>query len=204
VVWVFYDELKQAEKRIIMKKIKDTSPKPQTGRLQAFVLFLLISALIPHCASYAQSQIVWQSFGSAFANTKGAGSSNISVMGQSFVGEASGNGIHLRSGFGGFGSAMTSVKAPQEQIPLVYTLSQNYPNPFNPTTIISYELPIGGRINLKIYDLLGREVATLVDGQMEAGTHRVSFDASRVASGVYFYRIQAGSFTATKKLVLLK
>ncbi len=194
-----------------MKNIIDASPKPQTGRLQAFVLFLLISMLIPHCALYAQSKIVWQSFGFAFANTKDAGSINISVMGQSLVGEASGNGIHLRSGFGGFGSATTSVKAPQEQIPLVYTLSQNYPNPFNPSTVIAFGIPEASHVSVQIFDFVGREISTLINEDLIAGNYRRTFIADHLSSGVYFYRIVAASkngkarlFVETKKLMLIK
>jgi hypothetical protein len=98
----------------------------------------------------------------------------------------------------------TGVESAVGQTPQSYALHQNYPNPFNPTTVINYELPVAGQINLKVYDVLGREVATLVDGRMEAGEHQVSFDASRLASGIYFYQLQAGSFVASKKLVLLK
>jgi hypothetical protein len=89
-------------------------------------------------------------------------------------------------------------------LPTSFQLMQNYPNPFNPTTVISFQLATKSRVTLKVYDILGREVETLVDGALDTGLHQVSFDASRFASGVYFYRIQAGSFTATKKLMLLK
>jgi hypothetical protein len=89
-------------------------------------------------------------------------------------------------------------------LPTHFSLEQNYPNPFNPSTAISYDLPIAGRVTMKVYDVLGREVATLVDGFVEAGHHRETFDASRYTSGVYFYRLTAGDFTQTKKLLLLK
>ena len=98
----------------------------------------------------------------------------------------------------------TSVESPAEHTPVSYALRQNYPNPFNPTTVISYDLPAATKINLKVYDVLGREVATLVDGEMEAGVHQVSFDASRLASGIYFYRIAAGNYVTMKKMLLVK
>jgi hypothetical protein len=88
--------------------------------------------------------------------------------------------------------------------PLAFALGQNYPNPFNPTTRISFQLAAVGKVSLKIYDLLGREVETLVDGEMNAGFHLIVFDASRLSSGIYFYRLSAGEYAATKKLVLLK
>jgi hypothetical protein len=90
------------------------------------------------------------------------------------------------------------------KIPKNYALRQNYPNPFNPKTVISYQLPVMSRVSLKVYDMLGEEVATLFDGLRQAGYYDVIFDGIRLASGVYFYRIQAGSFAQTKKLVLLK
>jgi photosystem II stability/assembly factor-like uncharacterized protein len=89
-------------------------------------------------------------------------------------------------------------------IPGTPTLQQNYPNPFNPTTIISYSLPGSIRAVLKVYDVLGREVRTLVDEKQKAGYHNVTFQAADLPSGVYFYRLQAGTYSETKKLLLLK
>lgn len=89
-------------------------------------------------------------------------------------------------------------------VPSSCALYQNYPNPFNPTTAIRYHLPKDSRVTIKVYDILGREVATLVDGEESAGYHEVSFDGSRFATGVYFYKMTAGSYTAVKKLMLLK
>ena len=91
-----------------------------------------------------------------------------------------------------------------EGIPITYDLAQNFPNPFNPSTTILYQLPENGMVTLKIYDILGSEVATLVNEEKVAGRYEVNFNASSLASGVYIYKIQAGSFIASKKLVLLK
>jgi hypothetical protein len=95
--------------------------------------------------------------------------------------------------------------------PASFTLSQNYPNPFNPTTVISYQLPAFSHVALKVHDVLGREVATLVDETEKAGSYQAVWNASRYASGVYFYRLSAGSLSGqagtyhdTKKLLLLK
>lgn len=88
--------------------------------------------------------------------------------------------------------------------PSVYAVSQNYPNPFNPTTTIQYELPEASAVSVKVYDILGREVANLVDEFKNAGSYKVSFDASKLASGVYVYRIEAGKFNSVKKMVLMK
>jgi hypothetical protein len=89
-------------------------------------------------------------------------------------------------------------------LPKAYALQQNYPNPFNPATEIAFALPKAGLVTLKIYDLLGRQVTTLVNRSMQAGDHRISFDASSLASGIYFYRLESGGFSATRKMVLLK
>ncbi|MBU1650881.1 T9SS type A sorting domain-containing protein, partial [bacterium] len=89
-------------------------------------------------------------------------------------------------------------------IPLKYALYQNFPNPFNPTTAISYSLLALGHVNLSVYDIAGREVATLVDGYRDAGTHEVSFDASALSSGVYVYRLTTGAQTLSGKMVLMK
>ena len=85
-----------------------------------------------------------------------------------------------------------------------FMLAQNYPNPFNPTTLISYQLSAPSQVTLKVYDILGREMATLVNERENVGSHSVKFDGSGLSSGVYFYRLTAGNFTATKKLVLMK
>ena len=88
--------------------------------------------------------------------------------------------------------------------PTSFALEQNYPNPFNPTTTIRFSISKLSIVHLKIFDILGRDVETLVNGEMNSGSHQISFDATPLASGIYFYRLQAGDFTATKKLVLLK
>ncbi|GBD90773.1 hypothetical protein BMS3Abin04_01492 [bacterium BMS3Abin04] len=83
-------------------------------------------------------------------------------------------------------------------------LNQNYPNPFNPTTNISYSLVNSVKVTLKIYDVLGNLIQTLVNEQQSAGNHEINFSGTNLASGLYIYRIQAGSFTQQKKMILLK
>ncbi len=89
-------------------------------------------------------------------------------------------------------------------IPKSFDLSQNYPNPFNPSTTIRYSLPVSGFVTLKVYNMLGQEVATLVDAQQNTGSYVVVFDASRFASGMYFYQMKADNFVSARKMLLLK
>ena len=85
-----------------------------------------------------------------------------------------------------------------------FLLMQNYPNPFNPTTSIRYSLPTNSYVTLKIYDILGKEICTLVNKYQDAGYHYTLFDAANLPSGVYFYKLQAGMHSDTKKLIILK
>ncbi|MCX7876853.1 MAG: T9SS type A sorting domain-containing protein [Melioribacteraceae bacterium] len=99
---------------------------------------------------------------------------------------------------------LTDVKEISNVIPSEYSLSQNYPNPFNPTTNINYSLPKAGYVSLKVYDMLGQVVATLFEGYQNAGSFKVDFDASKLSSGVYVYKLQADNVNISKKLVLMK
>jgi hypothetical protein len=92
----------------------------------------------------------------------------------------------------------------ESEMPVNFILSQNYPNPFNPVTTIKYSIPKAGRIELSVFNSLGEKVAELVNGYQEIGNYSVRFNASNLASGVYFYRIFSGDFIQTKKLMLLK
>ncbi len=115
------------------------------------------------------------------------------VMNQVYIADENGNGI------------ITSNEGNENtEIPKEYSLNQNYPNPFNPVTIIGFQLPKAGFTNLKVYDVSGRLVKTLVNEHKQTGNYKVEFDASTMASGVYFYKLTSGSFTATKKMIVLK
>jgi len=92
----------------------------------------------------------------------------------------------------------------EKTLPTEYALLQNYPNPFNPSTKISWQSPVGSHQTIKVYDVLGNEVATLVDEYKPAGKYEIEFDASRLASGIYFYQLRAGEYVAVKKMILIK
>lgn len=114
-----------------------------------------------------------------------------------FVAFASGGTVILKS------SLLTAVNETSRK-DFSFRLQQNYPNPFNPTTTISWQLPVGGLQTLKVYDMLGREVATLVNGYKLAGKHEIKFNASDLPSGIYLYRLKAGNYFQTKKMILMK
>ena len=108
------------------------------------------------------------------------------------------NSLSKESGVPENGSEVENI------IPDEISLEQNYPNPFNPSTTINYQLPLKDHVSLKVYDILGNLISTLVDQEMEAGYHSVNWDASQLASGIYIYRIISGSFVSTKKMILMK
>lgn len=88
--------------------------------------------------------------------------------------------------------------------PKEFKLEQNYPNPFNPNTVISYQLPVIGKTTLKVYDILGSEIVTLVNEEQQPGYYEVQFDGNNIASGIYVYRLQAGDHVSIKKMMVLK
>jgi len=116
-----------------------------------------------------------------------------------FIYAGTGNGIWRRA----LTELVTSVDNEPTQ-PTEFILEQNYPNPFNPSTKISWQSPVGSQQILKVFDVLGNEIATLVDEYKPAGSYEVEFDGSRLASGIYFYKLQAGEYTAVKKMLLIK
>jgi len=102
------------------------------------------------------------------------------------------------------GSPLTGIKEVQKQIPDGFHLYQNYPNPFNPTTMIEYQVPSTGHVNLRVYNVLGKEIATLVNAVVLAGYHEIEFSANDLAGGIYFYRMETGSYRQTRKMLLVK
>jgi hypothetical protein len=89
-------------------------------------------------------------------------------------------------------------------VPTEYALGQNYPNPFNPATEISFSLPSAERVTIVLYNVLGNDVAVVVDGQFDAGAHKVTFNAADLPTGVYMYRMTAGDFHASRKMMLVR
>ena len=101
-------------------------------------------------------------------------------------------------------NAQVNKSIGEDNLPTVYSLQQNYPNPFNPVTQIKYSIAKDELVTLKVYDVLGNEIATLVNTQQQPGSYEISWDASNFASGIYFYQLKAGNFNAIKKMILIK
>ena len=99
---------------------------------------------------------------------------------------------------------LTGIESISSAAPKKFFVEQNYPNPFNPTTNIVFGIPKASQVTVKVYNITGQQVATLFDGYKAAGSYEITFDASHLTSGVYFYRIEAGSSSAVKRLMLVK
>jgi hypothetical protein len=165
-------------------------------------------------SAFAQdSQILWSAFAAGFGASTSANTTLTSAVGQPLVGATGDANTGISSGFLAdttFTGPVTGVEEDRrEALPGAYELEQNYPNPFNPTTRIQFTLPKRSAVRLTLYDLLGREVVTLVDEVRVAGNHTIEWNGfnalgQRVGSGVYFYRIEAGRFVQSRKLMLLK
>jgi len=99
---------------------------------------------------------------------------------------------------------LVDIKLNESEFPNSYSLSQNYPNPFNPETVIKYSLPVSAFVKLRVYDVLGNEVAELVNEKLNAGSYSVKFSGKNLSSGVYYYNMTADDFSETKRMILLK
>jgi hypothetical protein len=100
--------------------------------------------------------------------------------------------------------SLTVINLDPAPVPAVFELKQNFPNPFNPSTFITFTMPKDNYVTLKVFDMLGREIKTLVEGYHKAGSYNIFFDGSELATGVYLYKLTTGEFTDTKKMVLVK
>lgn len=128
----------------------------------------------------------------------------VGTVGQPAIGTGSTQTIIHQSGFWSGLDIITAVEPIPDVVPDVFRLDQNYPNPFNPVTTIQFAVPKTSQVSIKLYDILGREVATLLDERMTTGEYKLQFDAAGLASGLYFYRMQGDGFVQSRKLTLLK
>jgi hypothetical protein len=169
------------------------------------VTLMAVTSLLLPIRGPAQNTVPWYANGMGYEVSSSSTTIVKSLVGQRFVGTLQGTNTIIESGFlaDTLFRMVTSV-AERGGVPKEYALLQNYPNPFNPSTTITYELPKSSVVRLSVFDMLGREVAVLVDRTKETGYHEVQFEGRGLSSGVYFYRLQAGDFVATKRLLLLK
>ena len=125
---------------------------------------------------------------------------SLAVSGTNIFAGTEGSGVFRRA----LSDIITDVKEISNSIPNNFVLSQNYPNPFNPSTNINFSVPLSSFVSIKVYDVLGKEVASLVNEELKAGSYKFSFNANGLTSGVYFSRVTAGNFTQTKNMILLR
>ena len=171
--------------------------------INKFLIAVLILFTIPIAAQ--NSQVNWGTFSNGFEVSNSTDLITISITGQSFSGISTNSNSQIISGFlGASDYIITDIQDKQRIIPTVYNLYQNYPNPFNPSTTIKYSIPQLSFVTLKIYDILGREVTSLVNEEQAVGVYKIQFNSNKLSSGVYFYRITANSFVDTKKFIILK
>jgi hypothetical protein len=181
----------------------------------ASVVWFIVTGFTATIPVFAQTNAVsWFAFDGGTGFSTSTGIDIRSSVGQTFVGPASNATIIINSGLfadTAFAGRVVGVEDSKPSIPSEYSLGQNFPNPFNPTTVISYQLSVDSKADLRIYDLLGREVAVLVNGIVNAGYHELRFDATELTSGVYLYRLHAGplisvgqGYVETRRLIVLK
>ena len=174
-------------------------------KLTIIFLISLVLHLLSNQIVYAQNQIPVSVISSGGEKTSSANYTLSGTIAETFIGKST-NASH--QGYAGFWyvykqTTITAVED-EESIPTSFELEQNYPNPFNPFTIIKFGLPERSNVLIKIYDILGGEVLTFINEEMEAGWYKKAFNASAYSSGIYLYRIQAGNYISTKKMILIK
>ena len=171
-------------------------------RLLLLILFQLICYFPINSQS---SRIPWSGFSSGFGNSSTSSSKLITSAGEPFIGLSGNGNTRIISGFLTFNQTqITGLKNEPGLIPIVWKLEQNFPNPFNPSTTINYQISKPGLVTLKIYDILGREIATLINENKIAGFYEFNYNASKLASGIYIYQLKSDNFVSSKKMILLK
>ena len=156
--------------------------------------------------AFSQTNIVYHSFNSGIARSVGNSAVVVSMLGQTIFGSSSANGLILQSGYTAYSKGIvTGVAKKEEPVPKEFVLHQNYPNPFNPSTTIAFTIPLSGFTTLKVYDAIGREVATLVNERLEEGVrYTTSFVGTNFSSGMYIARLQSEGKVQLRKMLLLK
>ena len=169
------------------------------------IIDIAIIALLFVTTSLPQYQITNSVIGSGGNVVSNSNNNIVSTVGESFIGKSSNAVNQNQIGFW-YAYQQTTITdiEDEETIPTVFKLEQNYPNPFNPSTKIKFAVPEKSNVLIKVYDILGSEVATLVNEEMDAGWYENNFNAAGLSSGVYLFRMEAGSYVSTKKMILLR
>jgi hypothetical protein len=172
--------------------------------MKRLTYILALSLILGGEIMFSQS-VGWSFFPTGFGVSQSASTSLISSVGEPFVGFSQISSASIRSGslFRNI-VIVTGLRESNNQLPLEYALYQNYPNPFNPSTTVRYDLPRATFVTLTIFDVLGRQISTIVEEKKPAGTYQVNVYLPNLPSGVYFYRIQAHDYVKTKKFILLR
>lgn len=176
-------------------------------KLRAISIKIFLSSIILSGVCAGQTtKVEWSSFSMGYAELMSDNTMVKSAVGQSFVGTTQMANTQIITGFLAdtlFHGTPVAVKI-MEELPTQYSLAQNYPNPFNPSTTIYFELPRESDVTLKVYNMLGQEMLTVLDQVKAAGRYDLKIDGKYLSSGVYFYRLTAGDYVSTRRLILLK
>jgi len=169
------------------------------------IIDIAIIALLFVTTALPQYQITNNLIGSGGNVVSNSNNNIVSTVGEAFIGKTSNTVYQNQIGFW-YAYQQTTITDIEEEetIPTVFKLEQNYPNPFNPSTKIKFAVPEKSNVLIKVYDILGSEVATLVNKEMDAGWYENNFNAVGLSSGVYLFRMEAGSYVSTKKMILLR
>lgn len=190
-------------------RMKQVYPIMNRWAVNSIVLVMIVSA--GFSLALSQPQIIYHSFSSGTARSGGGNAVVTSLLGQSIFGVSRSGGISVLSGYTAYvKGALLSIKKGEAGIPSEFVVYQNYPNPFNPATTIRYGLPLRSIVTITIYNILGQKIEQVVKKEQSEGTYEILWNAG-VASGIYFYRIEAVSvmepkttFAQLKKMVLLR
>lgn len=169
------------------------------------IIDIAIIALFFVTTSLPQFQITNSVISSGGSVNSNSNNIIVSTVGESFIGKSSNTVNQNQIGFWyAFQQTTITDVENEESFPTVFKLEQNYPNPFNPSTKIKFAVPERSNVIIKVYDILGSEVITLVNKEMDAGWYENDFNAAGLSSGVYLFRMEAGKYISTKKMILLR
>jgi hypothetical protein len=170
-----------------------------------FTLLLVVVVLLLVTVALPQYQITNSVIGSGGNVVSNSNNNIVSTVGEAFIGKSSNTVNQNQMGFWYVYQQTTITDVEDEELlPTAFKLEQNYPNPFNPSTKIKFAVPEKSNVLIKVYDILGSEVAILVNQEMDAGWYENDFNAAELSSGVYLFRMEAGKFINTKKMILLR